>query len=584
MADEENSTTTIGKVINDNFRESDSLLQPSCDTLQTEHVTPSLVSKHEEERNARNNVAREFENSPLEDKTGNRIPFASQGYVVSNAIGRFAGITYPFIVASQIILWLHYDFGYWAATGQLDSLLLTAKRRKDYHIYSEHSTYASDTGLPICSYVDKWFDTGQEFKERNLSEFWLSKSSKRAWEKKIRGMLRAFAEDYSKQYIVFDPGPYLDYAAPNTVESTFEDGKSAEEGALKVRFALLHEKFRIGQVLPLQGGITLDDCHRFETYDCCHLGACTYYHLEFDAVLWIVPFCISLDNWFDTGQNNLGCASIAKEHLNIASDAVEMLEGVFKRSRGFIANFYDYGCVGGVDMGIESYEACVTYNQVHESYCQRVYVIKSHALCASRAMAEKSMLANVGQVMDSYFSALEYDVPMDYRAFLSWFTMLKMLKDTMLWSNYIYKGVSGGLSLRGVRNLSKGLLEFKLSIICGVLRVYDSICLRVMDKIAVEGSLKKLLFRLAHCSKLWTKEKGPRQCATTSRWSFMVFVKSKFVFPGCIGFLLCEVAATLEHFTEFLEMICCCSLSQRYVFVKTITIIDINGTTSPFVL
>nr|XP_033510045.1 uncharacterized protein LOC117274790 [Nicotiana tomentosiformis] len=105
-------------------------------------------------------------------------------------------------------------------------------------------------------------------------------------------------------------------------------------------------------------------------------------------------------------------------------------------------------------------EACVIYDQVHESYCQRcIYVTKSPALCASRAMAEKSMLAKVGKVMDSYFSGLESDVPLNYRVFLSWLTMLKMLKDTLLWSNYIYKGVSGGLSLRGMRNLSKGLLE-----------------------------------------------------------------------------------------------------------------------------
>lgn len=108
VADEENSITTIDKVINDNFRENDSFTQSSCETLQTEvtaaafdnapgisldfvpitclvvsigynkHVTPPLVSKHEEEGNARNNVAREFENSPLEDKTDYRIPFASQ--------------------------------------------------------------------------------------------------------------------------------------------------------------------------------------------------------------------------------------------------------------------------------------------------------------------------------------------------------------------------------------------------------------------------------------------------------------------------------------------------------------------------
>ncbi|OIT30082.1 hypothetical protein A4A49_13824 [Nicotiana attenuata] len=176
VANEENSTTTIDKVINDNFRENDSFAQSSCETLKIEvtaaafdnattisldfvtitylvvsigynqNVTPPLVSKHEEEANARNNVAWEFEKSPLEDKTGYRIPFGSQGSVVSNAIGRFAGIAFPF-VASQNILWLHYNFGLHkynlVATGQYDSLLLTAKRRKGYHIYSEHSTDAS---------------------------------------------------------------------------------------------------------------------------------------------------------------------------------------------------------------------------------------------------------------------------------------------------------------------------------------------------------------------------------------------------------------------------------------------------------
>lgn len=137
VADEENSTTAIDKVINGNFCENDSLLQSSCETLQTE-VTAAAFD-NATEGNALNNVAREFENSPLGDKIGYQIPFASQGFVMSNAIGRFVGIAYPIVGTIQKILWLHYDFDLhkcnWVATGQHDSLLLTAKRQKDCHIY-----------------------------------------------------------------------------------------------------------------------------------------------------------------------------------------------------------------------------------------------------------------------------------------------------------------------------------------------------------------------------------------------------------------------------------------------------------------
>ncbi|OIT36359.1 hypothetical protein A4A49_61228 [Nicotiana attenuata] len=490
MGDVENSTTTVDKVINDNFRESDSLLQPSCDALQTEvtaatfdntigisldfvpmtslvvsigysqHVTPSLL------RSFLNGRALEL------SELYQALTFTMALWVNEIVIIRDEPLQGVAAFTRKPPLGINSTFSIPCDMAMFDihgKMMLNASMR------TTEVEYPFDGAL--CLRTIPFLRNFPE--ERNLFEFWLSKSRKRAMEKKMRGMLRALAEDYSKQYIVFDLGPYLDYAAPNIVESTFEDGKSAESSR-KVSFVVVH------------------------------------YADKMETIIWLLHICLST----------------------------------------FL-------------------EDCVICNQVHESYCQRVYVTKSHALCASRAMAEKSMLAKVGQVMDSYFSALESDVSMNYRAFLSWFTMLKMLNDTFLWSNYIYKGVSGGLSLRGMRNLTKGLLEFKLSIICGVLRVYDSICLRVLDKIAVEGSLKKLLFQLAYSSMLWTKEKGPRQCATTSRWSFMVFVKSKFVFPGCLGFLLCEVATTLKHVTEFLEMICCCSLSQGYVFCKAITIMEL---------
>nr|XP_033509983.1 uncharacterized protein LOC117274740 [Nicotiana tomentosiformis] len=47
------------------------------------------------------------------------------------------------------------------ASNEFVSTLLTTKRRKGCHLYTVHRKGARDSGLPICSYVDKWFDTGQ---------------------------------------------------------------------------------------------------------------------------------------------------------------------------------------------------------------------------------------------------------------------------------------------------------------------------------------------------------------------------------------------------------------------------------------
>ncbi|KAM3356510.1 hypothetical protein P3S68_023224 [Capsicum galapagoense] len=59
--------------------------------------------------------------------------------------------------------------------------------------------------------------------------------------------------------------------------------------------------------------------------------------------------------------------------------------------------------------------------------------------------------------------------------------MLKMLRDSSLWSNDIYMDASGGLWPGDVKNWSKDLFEFKLTIFCRALRVSDRICISVVN-------------------------------------------------------------------------------------------------------
>ncbi|KAH0713469.1 hypothetical protein KY289_009428 [Solanum tuberosum] len=73
----------------------------------------------------------------------------------------------------------------------------------------------------------------------------------------------------TSSYIVFDPGPYLDYVTIYAIDSTFGDGKSIEDGAVTILF---------------------------ERPD----GS----------------FCSPVDNWLDTVQDDIGGALIANEPLN----------------------------------------------------------------------------------------------------------------------------------------------------------------------------------------------------------------------------------------------------------------------------
>lgn len=128
---------------------------PSCLTRYNCNVTKLLESKNKEEKNTKDNVA-VLEISPLTDITSYQIPFARQGYVMSNAIRKFSGITFPFASANQNILFHYHDV--------------------NLHKYN-------------------WVDTGQERRFHGL----LSVTYEPTMAENIQGLLRTFAESYSKQ-------------------------------------------------------------------------------------------------------------------------------------------------------------------------------------------------------------------------------------------------------------------------------------------------------------------------------------------------------------------------------------------------
>ncbi|OIT39641.1 ruvb-like protein 1 [Nicotiana attenuata] len=100
------------------------------------NVTKLLEPKNKEEENASDNAAQVFEISPLRDETGYQIALTSQGSIMSNAIGRFIGIKFPFAGATQNILGHHYDSDihicYWVDTGheQIFTSLLSSISRE----------------------------------------------------------------------------------------------------------------------------------------------------------------------------------------------------------------------------------------------------------------------------------------------------------------------------------------------------------------------------------------------------------------------------------------------------------------------
>ncbi|KAF3677142.1 hypothetical protein FXO38_03946 [Capsicum annuum] len=116
-------------------------------------------------------------------------------------------------------------------------------------------------------------------------------------------------------------------------------------------------------------------------------------------------------------------------------------------------------------------------------------------------MREKDNLAILGKIIGSYFCDVSSVVPLNYRAFLCWFIMLKMLRDSSLWSNDVYMDASGCLWPGDVKSWSEDLLEFKLTIFCRALRVSDRICTNVVNA-AGGGSSKKFLWHNACNYKL----------------------------------------------------------------------------------
>ncbi|KAH0662128.1 hypothetical protein KY284_027059 [Solanum tuberosum] len=80
--------------------------------------------------------------------------------------------------------------------------------------------------------------------ECNLLSFLSSNSRGCGSEEKMEEVLQV-----TSSYILFDPGPYLDYVPIYAIDSNFGDGKSMEEGAVTVLFERPGVKFPIGKII-----------------------------------------------------------------------------------------------------------------------------------------------------------------------------------------------------------------------------------------------------------------------------------------------------------------------------------------------
>ncbi|KAH0756950.1 hypothetical protein KY290_020443 [Solanum tuberosum] len=297
--DVEHSVTTVAKVYNGSFY--NDIKVPLVVLYDMEG------SNTDEEKNSQDNVAW-FENFPPLNISELLVAFACQVTVMSNASSRLAEIKYPFADTLRLC-----TIPCWH--NSLDEIC----RGNQNKVF-----LCLDFRLRKCS----WVDTGQEC---NLSSFLSSNPRGCASEEKIQEVVRLIVAMFGlahkarlpSPYIVFDPGPYLDYESSYAIYSTFGDRESVEEGAVTVHLKRPEVEFHIGQVLSVQIGFIADDCNQYGTYLYCHIGTCTYSHLEFDVILWVVPFCNSEDNCLDTGQDDFGCVSIANESLNTVSKALQ---------------------------------------------------------------------------------------------------------------------------------------------------------------------------------------------------------------------------------------------------------------------
>ncbi|KAH0683629.1 hypothetical protein KY290_022248 [Solanum tuberosum] len=234
-------------------------------------------SNTDEEKNSQDNIAW-FEKFPLLNISELLVAFACQVTVMSNASSRLAEIEYPFADT----LWLR-TIPCWH--NSLDEIC----RGNQNKVF-----LCLDFRLRKCS----WVDTGQEC---NLSSFLSSNPRGCASEEKIQEVFQAIYVSSSKHspyiqvvrlivamfglahkarlpspYIVFDPGPYLDYESSYAIYSTFGDRESVEEGAVTVLLKRPEAEFHIGQVLSVQIGFIADDCNRYgytaQLYDWGYVG------------------------------------------------------------------------------------------------------------------------------------------------------------------------------------------------------------------------------------------------------------------------------------------------------------------------
>ncbi|KAM7470726.1 hypothetical protein LguiA_008909 [Lonicera macranthoides] len=144
------------------------------------------------------------------------------------------------------------------------------------------------------------------------------------------------------------------------------------------------------------------------------------------------------------------------------------------------------------------------------------------------------------------------------------FLPLAHIFDQIMETYCIYRGSSIGFWQGDIRYLIPDLLELKPTIFCGVPRVYDRIYTGIMDKIALGGTMKKMLYQYAYNYKLSNLEKGLPQDKAAPLFDKIVFDKIKQAFGGRVRLMLSGAAPLPRHVEEFLRVTCCCVLSQGY--------------------
>lgn len=84
------------------------------------------------------------------------------------------------------------------------------------------------------------------------------------------------------------------------------------------------DKFPIGLTRVVPVNVNLDSGHMLDTCYYCHTKACASLYYASEAIIWTIPFCSCVDNWFDTGQYFRAASYVL---LTVESADLKQIEG-----------------------------------------------------------------------------------------------------------------------------------------------------------------------------------------------------------------------------------------------------------------